>query len=171
MKLPGLDLVFLFLFFFFLCPHLLWHFSLTFGLWYAQFFISGVWNKRLAPCWENLSLSSSRRMHTPIYLSLSLSLSLPLHSHIQMQTITFYLFSKIRILNHLSNSAPSIISNIYSHSNADLPLYVSPYLPSSPHKANSPGDTPVKYECAQWSVVVLEGCPDHELCFPGWIGS
>lgn len=51
-------------------------------------------------------------------------------THIQMQTITFYLLSQIRILNHLSISLPSFISNIFTFTHRSLSLSVS--LPISP---------------------------------------
>lgn len=84
------------------------------------------------------------------------------HKHIHTrarthtQTITFYLLSRIRILNHISISLPSFISNIYSHSHTNhslcLCIFLSPILPaySRPHLVTAL----VKYECAQWSVVV-----------------
>lgn len=72
-----------------------------------------------------------------------------------MQTITFYLLSQIRILNHLSISLPSFISNIYSHSHTDLPLSVSLPINHPPYIQPAHLVTVlVKYECVQWSVVV-----------------
>lgn len=85
----------------------------------------------------------------------SLSLLLLSATHIQMQAITFYPFSQIRILNHLSISLPSFISNIHSYSHTDLPLSVSFPISHPPNIQPTHLVTVlVEYECVQWSVVV-----------------
>lgn len=85
------------------------------------------------------------------------ALSLPhthTRTHAQMRTVTFYLLSQARILNHISLSLTSFISDIYPHSHPDHPL--SEALPISQPPCIQPAHLVtlwVKYECVQWSVV------------------
>lgn len=134
-----------------------WHFSLMI----CSVSILRVWNMRLASCWEALSFPDDTNTLPSLSLSLLLSAT-----HIQMQTITFYFLSQIRILNHISISLPSFISNIYSHPHTNLSHSVSRFLPSSfLHPSNSPGDNAGEILMCSMKCCCLECCPDHELCF------
>lgn len=84
------------------------------------------------------------------------------------KALPFYLLEQIRILNHISISPPSLISNIYSHLSTLCAVCLSLLLSPPVHPANSPGDSAGEILMCSVKCCCLECCPDHELCF--WTG-
>lgn len=134
------------------CDILIWHSGydmLSFQLRHG--------NKRHAPCWENLSLSSSRHTHTTICFSCCSppNTHTRTHKHTDANHHLLPSFTKTDIKPHINFSSIFHLKHISTFTHQSLS--VSVYLPISYPSCIQPAHLVtvlVKYECAQWSVVV-----------------